>query len=173
MSVLIQLKDLIKHMHWADAKIWHIVLSIPEAQKHEKLKSVLYHLHITQYAFYFIWLDLPQEFPKISEFESTYKLADWAAKYPELLKSFSSGLKDKDLNRAINIPWSIRIEKLLGKKPSDTNLAETMLQVITHSSYHRGQVNSLIRILGVDPPQTDFIAWIWLGKPSAVWPQAT
>ncbi len=98
------------------------------------------------------------------------EIARWASKYPELSQSFLSGLKEEDLGRLINIPWSNRFEKLLGKKPSDTNLAETILQVASHSSYHRGQVNSHIRTLNGEPPKVDFIAWIWLGKPVAVWP---
>ncbi len=170
MAILNVLKELFHHMNWADAKIWGTVLSNPDAQKNEKLKTVLYHFHLTQYAFYHIWLDLPIEFPTISEFKSMKEIARWASKYPELSQSFLSGLKEEDLGRLINIPWSNRFEKLLGKKPSDTNLAETILQVTSHSSYHRGQVNSHIRTLNGEPPMVDFIAWIWLGKPIAVWP---
>ncbi len=44
-----------------------------------------------------------------------------------------------------------------------------MIQVYLHSSYHRGQVNSLIRRSNNEPPLTDFIAWVWLGKPAALW----
>ena len=147
MAVLNILRELFKHMNWADAKTWDTVLSNTAAQKNEKLTNVLYHLHITQYAFYYIWLDLPLEFPTVSDFDNMDELARWSSKYPELSQSFLSGLKEEDLDKVISIPWSTRLEKLLGKQPSDTNLAETLLQVTAHSSYHRGQVNSLIRTL--------------------------
>jgi uncharacterized damage-inducible protein DinB len=172
MTALNQLKELFNHMFWADAKIWDTVFSIPGVQNHEKLQKLLHHLHLTQYAFYFIWSDLPLEFPKRSEFKNLNELATWASKYPVLLQSFISGLKEEDLNEVIDVPWSKRLEKLLGKKPAETNLAETILQVSLHSSYHRGQVNSYIRSLNSEPPLIDFIAWIWLGKPVAAWPES-
>ncbi len=48
-------------------------------------------------------------------------------------------------------------------------LAETVLQITSHTTYHRGQVNMRLRELGAEPPLTDFIAWIWLGRPEAEW----
>ena len=38
-----------------------------------------------------------------------------------------------------------------------------------HSTYHRGQVNVRLRELGGEPQLVDFIAWVWEGKPRAVW----
>ena len=52
MSILDQLKELFNHMHWADAKTWDTVFSISDEQHLEELKEFLYHLHLTQYAFY-------------------------------------------------------------------------------------------------------------------------
>jgi len=164
------LKDLLDHMCWADAKVWDAVLEIPEAQEDDKLKIILHHLHHTQYAFYNIWSGLPLEFPELSEFEKFHDLALWASRYSDKLQPYFSCLHEEDLVRAIKIPWSERLEKVLGKKPLDTNLAETMLQVTVHSSHHRGQVNSRIRELNAEPPLTDLIVWVWLGKPSAIWP---
>jgi uncharacterized damage-inducible protein DinB len=173
MSSLDMLKELFKHMHWADATIWDNVLSIPDVKNNQQLKTLLYHLHITQYAFYHIWSNLSREFPKESDFKTIQKVADWASKYPDLVQSFLAKLKDEDLEKVIHIPWSERLEKVLGRKPAQSNLAETMIQVTAHSSYHRGQVNSRIRALNVDPPMVDFIAWVWLGKPDALWPDVS
>ena len=44
------------------------------------------------------------------------------------------------------------------------------MQVALHSTYHRGQINARIRELGGEPPLTDFIAWVWAGKPQPSWP---
>ena len=164
------LKELVDHMNWADAKIWGTVLSISAAQEDEKLKKILHHYQLTKNAFYYIWAGLPLEFPGFSRFKTFHDMAVWASEYPELIQTWLTGLKEKDLNRIIKIPWSERFEKVLGKKPSDANLAETILQVAAHSSHHRGQVNSRIRELKGEPPLVDFIAWVWLGKPDAVWP---
>jgi uncharacterized damage-inducible protein DinB len=170
MTILKHINELFAHMHWADAKVWDTILNTPAAQNHEKIKTVIHHYHLTQYAFFYIWNDLPMDFPGLEEFESTSDIAKWASKYPHLAVSYLSGLEEKDLNRVIQIPWSDRLEKVLGQKPEETNLIETMLQVTSHSSYHRGQVNSLIRSMGAEPPLVDFIAWVWFGKPLAKWP---
>jgi len=170
MQVINILKELFSHMSWADAKVWDTVLSLQDAEKDKKLKLMLYHYHVTKRAFYVIWKDLPLEFQELSEFENLQAIANWASTYPALIQPFLEDLKEEDLNRIIKIPWSDRLEKIIGKKPAAANLAETMIQVATHSSYHRGQVNSRIRELNGEPPLVDFIAWVWLGKPAAVWP---
>ena len=169
MTVLDKVKESFNHMYWADAKIWETVLAIPQAEDNEKLKTLLYHLHLTQYAFYRIWSDLPMEFPKQSDFKNLNGIAKWALKYTELLQLFVSGLKEEDLDEIINIPWSKHSEKHLGIKAADINLSETMFQVIDHSTYHRGQVNTLIRLMEAEPTLVDFIIWVWVGKPKAEW----
>jgi uncharacterized damage-inducible protein DinB len=171
MSGLLFLHELYLHMHWADAKVWDVAISIPEDKQTEKLKTVLYHHHITQYAFYHIWMNLPMEFPEISKFRTMMEVAQWASGYPEQVQSFLRELKPEDLDKEIKIPWSGRLEKMIGRKPAQTNLAQSLLQVQSHSAYHRGQANALIRQLQAEPPLVDFIAWIWLGKPQARWPQ--
>jgi uncharacterized damage-inducible protein DinB len=75
-----------------------------------------------------------------------------------------------DSNRPIVMPWIEMFEKRLGRKAETPTFYETLLQVSMHSTYHRGQVNTRLRELGAEPPLTDFIAWVWLGKPAAEWP---
>jgi uncharacterized damage-inducible protein DinB len=157
-------------MHWADSTMWKTVITVSDTDINDGFKNLLYHLHITQYAFYHIWANLNRDFPKKSDFETIHDLALWASKYPQLAQTFLAGVNDRDLENMIHIPWAERLEKVLGKQPESSNLAETMIQVTAHSTYHRGQINSRIRALDVDPPMTDFIAWVWLGKPGAAWP---
>jgi len=37
---------------------------------------------------------------------------------------------------------------------------------------HRGQVAARLREIGGEPPLVDFIAWVRLGRPEPVWPDA-
>jgi uncharacterized damage-inducible protein DinB len=105
------------------------------------------------------------EFPRLKEFQSMNEISKWASEYPDKARTYISDLKEEDLNNVIHIPWAERLVETLGQKPADSTLAEQMFQVAAHSSYHRGQVNSLIRESGGEPPLVDFIAWVWLGKP--------
>ena len=169
MTILDKIKESFDFMNWADAKIWETVLSIQQVEDKEKLKKLLFHLHLTQYAFHRIWSDLPMEFPKRADFKNLNELARWALKNTELLQSFIRDLKEEDLEKIVNIPWVKHSEEQLGIKAADINLSETIFQVIDHSSYHRGQANSLIRLMEAEPPMVDYIVWIWMGKPEAEW----
>lgn len=170
MNSLSLLKELFNHMHWADATVWNTVQTIPDSETDENLKQVLHHLHVVQYAFYYIWLGLPLDFPEESEFKNLQELASWASEYPEKIQTYLRDLKVADMDRVIEVPWAKSLKELIGREPSRTTLAETMLQVIAHSSHHRGQICTRIRALNGEPPLVDFIAWVWLDKPSAVWP---
>jgi len=83
---------------------------------------------------------------------------------------FLDTVHEGDLGRAVVMPWVARFEASLGTRFDTPTLAETMFQVTSHSTYHRGQVNARLRELGGTPPLIDFIAWIWTGKPQADWP---
>ena len=50
----------------------------------------------------------------------------------------------------------IAAARLLPDEPWQLPLADLMYHVINHSSYHRGQVITLLRQLGHEPPATDF-----------------
>ena len=71
--------------------------------------------------------------------------------------------------KIIEIPWSKFMERRIGKKVVPATLEETMLQVASHSTYHRGQINTRFRELDGEPAIVDFIVWVWLGKPLANW----
>jgi uncharacterized damage-inducible protein DinB len=61
----------------------------------------------------------------------------------------------------------------LGREPVEPTMGESLFQLTSHGTYHRGQVNSRLRELGAEPPLVDYIAWIWLGRPAPAWPAPT
>ena len=69
----------------------------------------------------------------------------------------------------MELPWAAGLTKRFGREPAPATLAETAFQVASHSTYHRGQVNTRLRELGAEPPLVDYIAWLWLGRPAAEW----
>ena len=50
-------------------------------------------------------------------------------------------------------------ENLRGQR-CEYSLVHMMQHVVNHSSYHRGQVVTLLRILGYTPPSTDFLVYV-------------
>lgn len=52
---LAELRDLYRHMEWADASVWQAVLKSEAALTDQKLRDYFYHLHLVQRAFLKAW----------------------------------------------------------------------------------------------------------------------
>jgi uncharacterized damage-inducible protein DinB len=163
------IETLINHMKWADAEVWKKVLGFSLAENDQKIKKLLYHLHQVQYAFYFLWNNLPLEIPKQEEFVNLKSIAKWGFDYQYKLNEFLSTPAAKGKEKLIQVPWSVFIERKTGKKVIPATLEETMLQVASHSTYHRGQINTRFRELGGEPAIVDLIVWVWSGKLKVNW----
>jgi uncharacterized damage-inducible protein DinB len=160
---------LFQHMEWADAKVWESVLGQPSANNDSRMKKLLYHISSVQRAFFYVRTKQPLVFPKETDFLELLDIAKWGYECYTQNNEYLHSLNENELKNIIEIPWAKRLEKIIGQKPEEASLAETMLQVTTHSAYHRGQVNARLREIGGEPPMVDFIAWVWLGKPKAAW----
>ena len=156
-------------MEWADAKVWESVLKFPSADNDPRLKKLLYHISSVQRAFFYVRTKQPLVFPKETDFLELLDIAKWEYECFTQVNEYLNSLNENELKNIIEIPWAKRLEKIIGEKPEEATLAETMLQVTSHSTYHRGQVNARLREIGGEPPMVDFIVWVWLGKPEAVW----
>jgi uncharacterized damage-inducible protein DinB len=66
--------------------------------------------------------------------------------------AFLSGLTDEDLER----PLAYRT---LDGTAHTTRLLDLLLHVVNHSTYHRGQLTTLLRQAGGAPPATDYVVY--------------
>ncbi|MCJ7552414.1 MAG: hypothetical protein MUO34_00900 [Ignavibacteriaceae bacterium] len=160
---------LLQHMKWADAEVWKKVLRLPASDEDERIKKLFYHLHQVQCAFYYIWNDQPLDIVKLEEFTDLKSIAKWGLDYQTKLDAFLASSQSNDVKKIIDIPWSKFLERRIGRKIVPATLEETMLQVTSHSTYHRAQINARFHELGGEPPMVDFIAWVWFGKPATEW----
>ncbi len=166
-----QIRDLYRHMEWADATVWTAVLAHPEAASDGKILGVFHHLHLTQHAFLRVWLGEPRNAP-YPNFTEALPMMEWGREWFPRAFSYLKEVTDETLAGQMPVPWASLVGRKIGRPPSDTTLGDTMMQVSMHSQYHRGQVNTRLRELGGDPPMVDYIAWIWQGRPGAEWPPA-
>ena len=67
-------------------------------------------------------------------------------------RAFLEGLSEADLDRVV--PY-----RALSGAAFANPLGELLRHVVNHGTYHRGQVATLLRQLGVQPPQTDLILY--------------
>lgn len=171
MKALDLLNDLSRHTEWADATVWRVVLNSPAATTDKRLRDWLHHIHMVQHAFINVWRTLPHS-ENAGSGLSLVELCNWGREYHQLASEHFASLNEDDLDQPMNMPWAKYLTRQLGRDPSGTTRGETIAQVAAHSTYHRGQVNARLRELGAEPPLTDFIAWLWFGKPAAEWPGA-
>lgn len=165
------LTDLYRHMEWADASVWTAVLASPEGKSDKKLLDYFFHLHMVQYAFLRVWRGEPGQTP-FPTFDNVESLMRWGQAYYGDGFAHISTLSDATLTQQMPVPWAAMVEPRLGRKPETPTLGETVLQVALHSQYHRGQINARLKELGGNPPLVDFIVWVWLGRPPAIWPSS-
>ena len=169
MDATAMIHELLLHMEWADSVVFSAILGKPLVEEDEVLLKRLRHIHLVQKAFFDVWLHQPVN-PHATDSFSALELAGFAKSLHREIQEFQNALSSGDLDRVVHLPWSELVSSNLGFEIANPSLGQTLLQVTSHSSYHRGQVNSRLRELGIDPPMTDFIAWVWAHKPSSAWP---
>lgn len=64
--------------------------------------------------------------------------------------AFLDGLSDADLRDAVSY-------RTLSGEPYDQPLGDLLLHVVNHSTYHRGQLTTLVRQAGGTPVATDYV----------------
>ena len=160
--------ELMRHMEWADALVWSSVSADPRAHSDRRIRDCLYHMHVVQWAYLQIWQDETVDVPDAASFEDATALRAWAREYHREVAELLAGLNAQALDREVRFPWAEQLVERYGG-PAHATFAETILQITSHTTYHRGQVNMRLRELGAEPPLTDFIAWIWMRKPEAEW----
>ena len=161
-------RELYAHMEWADSRIWQAALASPVTEADRRLCDTLYHLHMTQRSFLQVWTR-QSRFPD-REFETLPPLYAWMRPYYREVAAYLATLDEARLDAPSPVPWAMLFTK--PRAPAVTTLGETLFQATSHSTYHRGQVNTRLRELGVDPPLVDYIGWLWLDRPQPVWPEA-
>lgn len=159
-------RTLLDQGEWADAVTWKAVLAT--GAEDAELREKLHHVHVVQWVYLQLWRDQAPAPRALDGFSDLAALRDWVREYYRELPGFLAGVSDADLGREIRIPWADRLVERYGQART-TTLCETLLQVALHGTYHRGQVNRRVRELGGEPPLTDFVAWVWMGRPAPDW----
>ena len=152
-------------MEWADSLVWRAILASNAATTDSRLREQLLHLHLTQRGFFLVWTNQDLASFWTRRFDTTEALFGWARPLYSDLTELVSRLDRVQLEAQTPLPWAMHF----APSPGPTTLGDTLFQLTSHTTHHRGQVNSRLRELGAEPPLVDYIAWLWLGKPPATW----
>ena len=170
MHSLSLLRELYRHMEWADATTWLAIGELDTDNEDEQLFKTLHHLHATQHAFLDFWAGRPLVMSRPSHFDNLDAIRTWSRAFYSEAMEFMTVIEDDDLQQDAVVPWIKYFERQMGGTATPTSLGETLFQVYAHTQYHRGQVNRRLRELEGEPPLVDYIAWIWMNRPHPVWP---
>jgi uncharacterized damage-inducible protein DinB len=158
------LNELYPHQAWADAELWRAIGAHPAARDDQAIRQRLHHIHFVQHAFVWTVGDRAQPFrmTKPDDFPTFESLQAYAREFHAKVPALLGGLTPARLADTVNIVW-------FNDPPLSITIAEALTQAAMHSHYHRGQNAIRLRELGGTPPTTDYIVWLWKGRPQPVW----
>ncbi len=157
------LKELYAHQEWADAEHWRALEDHPEALADKAIRERLHHIHQVQAAFLWVVGPRTQQFviTKVEDYADIRDLKAFARKYHSDMAAKLAEMDEVALEKTIEVPWF--------QPPAKISVRQALTQAAMHSHYHRGQNATRMRELGLGPPGTDFIVWLWQGKPAPRW----
>lgn len=157
------LPDLFAHQAWADAVHWGAFRARPAVLEDAALRERLHHIHTVQQAFLSVVTGGPLRITEVADCPDFGVVLAEAQRYHQQAAVFVAGATPDELARQVSLPW-------FEDPPCRITVAEALHQVVMHSHYHRGQNATRLRELGGEPPLTDFIVWLWKGRPAPPWP---
>ena len=160
---LIEIQRLYGYNTWANERVLESlrpigqeVFTSNQQASHGSIRGIVAHIAGAEW----IWLQRwngssPGTLLPESEFETVEIAAQRLRTIDNDLQQFTSRLTQDDLD------GSRGYRTTEGKAYSNV-LSDMLVHVANHSSYHRGQIATLLRQLGAEPQSTDFILFIRL-----------
>ncbi|WEK35827.1 MAG: DinB family protein [Candidatus Pseudobacter hemicellulosilyticus] len=154
---------------WANQRILDCITALPEASAHQALASsfptlyaTLLHIWDTESAWYQrVRLQEHVIRPGDSFTGTIQDLATSIRHQDQVISSWVQQASEAALLHVMKYHTSKR-------EPVKQPVWQVLMHAFNHSSYHRGQLVTMLRQSGVERiPNTDFIAFTWLRKPRA------
>jgi uncharacterized damage-inducible protein DinB len=154
----LEMQQLFEYNAWANRRSLSVAEKLtleqflqPMGSSFSSVRDTLAHIYGVER----VWLERfrgisPPAIPRADQFNDVASLREsWLKFEPELL-TYVGGLSQYDLDRVMEY-------KTLRFGEYRNPLWQSMLHLINHGSYHRGQVTTLLRQHGVQPVLTDLI----------------
>jgi uncharacterized damage-inducible protein DinB len=142
--------NLFKYSEWANKQVYDVIKN--EKKIPEKVLELFSHILISQEK----WLDRIQtketEYSSFWEIQSLDRLLKLNSETTQRWLKFLDELEEEDLNK-------IHAYVNSKGKPFKNTLFEIMTHLVNHGSYHRGQINLVLRQNGLEPAVCDFIVY--------------
>jgi uncharacterized damage-inducible protein DinB len=153
-----EVRELFAYDAWANARVFEAASALTEEQCGHSIASsfpsvagTLAHLIGAEWVWLRRWLgESPGGYP---DWVAAPTLADLRARLATVESerdTMVADMSEADLGRVVSY-------RTLSGQASEDPLGGLMRHVVNHSTYHRGQIATLLRQLGLEPPSTDLI----------------
>lgn len=155
------LKQYAAYNAWANQKILDLILSLPEEKHQVEMMSSFPTIYRTALH---IWDAETSWWQRVKLHERVVVPSE---NFKASMQDLSNGLlnQSRQWEEWVNSASDLSLEHVFQYQNSKREsfkqpVFQVLLHVFNHSTYHRGQLVSMLRNLGVDKiPQTDFIIW--------------
>jgi uncharacterized damage-inducible protein DinB len=155
------LNTLLDYHYWARDRMFDALESLTPEQatrdmggSFRSIRDTVTHLYAAEWAWYSRWLGAPPT--ALLPADTFADLAAVRRAWAELetkLRAFVAELGEGGVARVFEY-------KLLSGQPGASPFWQMLQHVVNHASYHRGQVTTMLRQLGAQPPKSlDMIAF--------------
>jgi uncharacterized damage-inducible protein DinB len=157
--MIAQLAELVKYNKWANLRLLDVYEGLSPSERMTELNSsfstirkTVNHIIWVEILFLRRWKALSTEDMNapimIEDTELRRRWHDLEAEKEAFIKTLDAGILDRIVDY-----------KNIKGEPISLKLWQLMFQGINHSTFHRGQVVTMFRLLGKTPPMTDFIVF--------------
>lgn len=154
------LRSLYAYNAWANAGFFEAIEGLDESKRTQPIESsfpsviaTLGHIVGAEWIWLSRWQGTsPTGFPDWLQSPTLEDLRSRLSQVESDRAAFLSPLTEDDLQRRLSY-------KLLNGTASSTRLLDLLLHVVNHSTYHRGQLTTLLRQVGGTPPATDYVVY--------------
>ncbi|MBI2215508.1 MAG: DinB family protein [Acidobacteria bacterium] len=150
--------DLYRYTEWANERIAAALLPLPEETfnrdwggSHPTLRDAFAHVVASEWIWLERWNGLsPADPPAWMDERGAAAIVEQMRIVNERRAEFLGALDESSLNARLAF-------KFLSGKAGEHRLGDLLVHVANHSTYHRGQLASMLRQAGATPPGTDFV----------------
>ena len=155
-------RSLFSYTEWANGRILESVRGLSEEQftreivsSFPSVRDTLAHIVMAEWIWLRRWLgESPMQRP---EWALSAPSLETIATHLEAVQDERRALLDRVTDEELQRPIDYR---LMNGEAHSTPLGDLMTHVANHATYHRGQLTTMLRQIGVTPPSTDMIVFI-------------
>jgi uncharacterized damage-inducible protein DinB len=155
-----EIRELFTYTEWANARILECARGLSEEQftreiasSYPSIRGTLAHIVMAEWVWLRRWKgESPTAWPEWADLSSFDNVVEHLRAIEDERRELLDGLSEEVLQ------GELAYRSIKGD-PFTTRLVHQMQHVANHSTYHRGQLTTMIRQVGAVPPATDMIVW--------------